>query len=66
MITILGENIDLIRPRKIQQCRKDNNAWKSCQKGITKTRKIGIAEFFRFCLSYDYTEVERKKVPGDR
>lgn len=59
MITILGQHISLIRPQRISLPARPKNVWPEPSfKPITRT--LGIAEFFRMCLTYDTSKVERK------
>lgn len=65
MTTILGENINLIRPEKIIMPRKEKEPWNPQRDKVAKTRRIGVAEFFRLCLLYNYKEIEKRRSYAD-
>lgn len=60
-VTILGQHIDNIRPRKIHKPLLPKEEWKVAYDTTPKTREIGVAEFFKICLSFK-DEIPRPKV----
>lgn len=51
-VTILGQSINVIRPRKVAKP-VVGNPWKPKVNTRPIDREIGIAEFFKLCLTID-------------
>lgn len=59
MTTILAHHISHVRPRRIKLSRKENVFVSPSKR--PRTRKLGMAEFFKICLTYDSSWIKPGK-----
>lgn len=53
-VSILEQDIGIVRPKKVLDSRREGrkSVWRPSYDKRPKERQLGVAEFFRLCLSY--------------